>query len=112
MLNQDAAVRKQAYIEPYQEQRLKRFSQQEGVPEAEIIRRAIDEYPRGRRHLVRDLRAWEQERAFIEHLIALGPAERQRTWRRRTCMNAKVFMDTHVLVCTRMSGALLEVDRM
>ena len=75
-------VRKQVYIEPYQEQTLKHFSQREGVPEAEIIRRAIDEYTRARRILVRDLRAWERERAFIEHLITLGPVGGRRTWRR------------------------------
>lgn len=35
-------VRKQVYLEDAQERRLKRRARAEGVPEAEIIRRAID----------------------------------------------------------------------
>ncbi len=75
-------VRKQVYIEPRHEQTLKRLSRLQGVTEAEIIRRALDQYMHAARLPARDVRAWEEERAFIEHLIALGPVAGRRTWQR------------------------------
>lgn len=75
-------VRKQVYIEPYQEAILKQLAQQEGVSEAEIIRQAIDRHTRAFRHAQPDLRVWEEELAFIDSLIQQGPAPGGRTWRR------------------------------
>ena len=75
-------VRKQVYIDPRQEQTLKRLSRLRGIPEAEIIRRAIDEYTRVVRLPARDLAVWEQERAFIQRLIEAGPVPGRRTWTR------------------------------
>jgi hypothetical protein len=67
-------VRKQVYLEQRQDELLKRLAEESGVTEAEIIRDAIDL----RGLLVvephRDARAWQAERAFIESLIAQGPA--------------------------------------
>jgi len=75
-------VRKQVYIEPHQEATLKRLAREQGITEAEIIRRAIDAHTRAFRLPTRDLRAWEKERAFIQSLIEQGPVSGKRTWRR------------------------------
>lgn len=75
-------VRKQVYIEPHQEAILKRLAREQGITEAEIIRRAIDAHTRTFRLLTRDLRAWEKERAFIQGLIRQGPVAGKRTWQR------------------------------
>lgn len=75
-------VRKQVYIEPYQDKLLKRLAGETGMSEAEIIRQAIDSHTRLFRVRQRDVAAWEAERAFITHLIELGPVPGRRTWRR------------------------------
>jgi len=80
--NMAIKVRKQVYIEPYQEAILKRLAREQGIPEAEIIRRAIDAHTRTFRPPTRDLGAWEKERAFILGLIEQGPVPGRRTWRR------------------------------
>jgi len=74
-------VRKQVYIRPGQEALLKRLAQETGMTEAELIRQAIDRRS-GTVHLPRDLRAWQEERAFIARLIEQGPVPGERTWRR------------------------------
>jgi hypothetical protein len=74
-------VRKQVYIRPGQEALLKRLAQETGMTEAELIRQAIDRRS-GAVHLPRDLRAWQEERAFIARLIEQGPVPGERTWRR------------------------------
>jgi hypothetical protein len=75
-------IRKQIYLEPAQETLLKRIAGATGVPEAEIIRQAIDRHLQGVR-LPRPHRgAWAAERAYIAQLVATGPAEGKRSWRR------------------------------
>ena len=75
-------VRKQIYIEVYQEEALKRQAAETGMSEAEIIRQAIENQTRLLRHPVGALEAWEEERAFIREWMAQGPVEGGRTWRR------------------------------
>lgn len=75
-------IRKQIYIEPEQEVRLKQLSQQTGSSEAEVIRQAIAQYTQESEVFQRDLKCWEQERVFIENLISLGKITGSRTWRR------------------------------
>ncbi len=78
-------VRKQVYIEPGQEQRLKRVAKRTGVPEAEIIRQALEVELRApaRSFPIADrLEAWQAERAFIRRLIEKGSVPGGRTWRR------------------------------
>ncbi len=75
-------VRKQIYIEPDQETMLKWLAREMGVTEAEVIRQAIDRQARLFRSVRRDLRAWEEESAFIQRLIEQGPVPGGRTWRR------------------------------
>jgi hypothetical protein len=75
-------VRKQIYIERYQEEALKRQAAETGLSEAEIIRQAIDNQTQLLRHPAGALEAWEEERAFIKALMAQGPVEGGRTWQR------------------------------
>lgn len=75
-------VRKQVYIEPHQEALLKRLGKERGLTEAEIIRRAIDRFTQELHFPWRDPAAWEEERAFILHLMEQGPVPGKRTWRR------------------------------
>ena len=75
-------VRKQIYIEPYQEIILKRLADETGISEAEFVRQAIDHHAQLFQHPKRDLSAWEEEKAFIAHLIEQGPVQGGRTWRR------------------------------
>ncbi len=75
-------IRKQIYLEPDQEVLLKRLSSVSGVPEAELIRQAIDRHITGGQPARHDLQAWESERAYISGLIAQGPVVGTRIWRR------------------------------
>jgi hypothetical protein len=84
-------VRKQVYIEPHQEEILKRLTRETGISEAELIRQAISEAELIRQAIDRhtrtfiprpDLKAWEKERTFIVHLMQQDPAPGQRTWQR------------------------------
>ena len=75
-------VRKQIYILPEQEKQLKRVSESLGISEAEYIRQAIDLQMRRNSPSRWNLSAWEEERAYIEALIALGPVAGERTWTR------------------------------
>jgi len=75
-------VRKQIYIEPYQETILKRLANETGVSEAEFIRQAIDHQAQLLQYPMQDLAAWKEEKLFIEQLIAEGPVLGERTWQR------------------------------
>ncbi len=75
-------IRKQIYIESYQETILKRLADETGISEAEFIRQAIDHYAQLFQYPKRDLTAWEREKAFIERLIAQGPVPGGRAWQR------------------------------
>jgi len=77
-------VRKQVYIEPRQDLVLKRLAKEQGVTEAEVIRRAIDRQTRVLRFPLprRDLAAWEAERAYLQRLMEQGAVRGKRTWNR------------------------------
>ena len=75
-------MRKQIYIEPQQDQTLKRLAKLRGDSEAEIIRQAIDEFTRVLRFPARDLAAWTKEKAYIQSLMVQGPVKGGRSWRR------------------------------
>ena len=76
-------VRKQIYIEPGQDELLKRKAKALGLSEAELIRKAITSFASAGLSLPRDKHAWERELAFIKErarrLPALGG---KRTWTR------------------------------
>jgi hypothetical protein len=75
-------LRKQVYLDPQQDAALKRQAAATGTSEAEIIRQAIDNQTKILRHPVAALEAWRREQEFIRGLMAQGPAEGGRTWRR------------------------------
>ena len=75
-------VRKQIYIEREQEAFLKRRAQQLGVSEAELVREAIARAASVPIGAVPDLRAWEEERSFIERARCLDAPQTGRTWTR------------------------------
>lgn len=75
-------VRKQVYIESRQETLLKQLVRETGATEAELIRQAIDRQMKVIRFPKQNLRAWQEERAFIANLIQQGPKPGGRSWRR------------------------------
>ena len=74
-------IRKQVYIEPRQDAILKRLARTLGLTEAEFVRRAIDQQVAATPSGMRDLAAWEREKAFIAERMAAGPVSGQRRWR-------------------------------
>jgi hypothetical protein len=75
-------VRKQLYIEPRQEALLKQLVRETGVTESELIRQAIDRQMKVICFPKQNLRAWQEERAFIAYLIQQGPTPGGWSWRR------------------------------
>jgi hypothetical protein len=84
-------VRKQIYIESCQHSILKQQARNLGVTEAEIIRRAIDHQMAFVRLDIRDLKAWEQEKAFISKRMAKGPAQGGRRWNREDAYEERLI---------------------
>ncbi len=75
-------VRKQVYIEPEQEELLKRRSRELGVSEAALIRRGIEQAARVPAARALDRRAWEEARRFILERLAISAPQTGRTWTR------------------------------
>lgn len=76
-------VRKQIYIEERQEALLKRLSKSLGVPEAELIRRGIDQCAKVEVSRQRRLKAWEEMKKSIHRRMGKGPLPSvPRTWKR------------------------------
>ncbi len=75
-------VRKQVYIEPRQEELLKRRAKELGVTEAELIRHAIDHIVYGQTTLARKLQIWEEEKAFMRERARMDVPQTGRTWTR------------------------------
>lgn len=76
-------IRKQLYIEPRQEEMLKRRSRELGIAEAELIRQGIEHVlsSDGDREVAR-LDAWRQIRAFVDKLKNLDVPQTGRDWTR------------------------------
>ena len=75
-------IRKQVYIEPMQDTVLKKRSRMLGITEAEVICRAIDAQVVLVHSGVRNLEAWEREKALIAERMAGGPVSGGRKFRR------------------------------
>ncbi len=75
-------VRKQIYIEPYQDTMLKRVADETGISEAEFIRQALDLQVQLFLPVKTDLTAWAKEKAFITELMEQGPVAGGRNWQR------------------------------
>jgi len=91
-------VRKQIYIEPYQDTSLKQLARARGVSEAELIRRAINrQIGEGQgTSLPPDPAAWEQAYQFMLALHAQGPAAgRGRTWTREDLYEERLNRHGH-----------------
>jgi hypothetical protein len=75
-------IRKQVYIEPEQEELLKRRSKEMGVSEAALIRRGIDEVARRGPSGGFDRKAWEEELAFMKERAKMRVPQTGRSWTR------------------------------
>ena len=77
-------IRKQVYIEPEQEELLKRRSKELGISEAALIRQAIDrlgpDAASGKSPAARQ--AWEEELDFIKERMQLRVPQTGRSWTR------------------------------
>jgi len=88
-----AMVRKQVYIEPRQDEMLKKWAQETGKTEAEIFRQALDRWIASERQRREAEAAWEEERAFIESRIAQGPVAGGRPWTREELYEERLGRD-------------------
>jgi hypothetical protein len=75
-------TRKQIYIEPDQNRRLRALSRRRNKTESELVREGIDRVLSAPPLSARDHKAWKEELAFIDHLTRLGPVKGKRTWTR------------------------------
>ena len=75
-------VRKQIYIEPHQETQLKQQAAETGMSEAEIIRKAIDDWLEEQTRRRRAKKAWVKARVLMEERYARGDVLGGRTWTR------------------------------
>jgi len=83
-------VRKQIYVQSRQDTALKQQARHLGVTEAEVIRRAIDRQMASVRLSVRDLKAWDREKAFITKRMAKGPSPVGRRWKREEAYEGRL----------------------
>jgi hypothetical protein len=76
-------IRKQLYIEPWQDQLLKKRSQELGVTEAELMRQGIAQVLSGvDEREQRRQEAWNDIMAFIEKLKKIDAPQKGRDWTR------------------------------
>jgi len=75
-------IRKQVYIEPEQEDLLKRRSRELGISEAALIRRGIDEIAHGGSSAALDKEAWKEELAFMKERAKMKVPQTGRSWTR------------------------------
>lgn len=61
-------IRKQVYIEPEQDELLKKRAKELGVTESDLIRRSIDQFTRAGIHPPRDPAAWQRQVALFDEL--------------------------------------------
>lgn len=74
-------VRKQVYIEPEQDERLKRRARVLGVTESELIRQGVDLVTAGQ-PLADDEAEWQTELEFMRERGRLEVPPQKRTWTR------------------------------
>lgn len=83
-------IRKQVYLDPQQEARLKQLAAETGLTEAELIRQALD---RGLPPLAagrRNRQAWQEELQFIEGWLQRAPVLPDRQWTREDLYVRKI----------------------
>lgn len=87
-------IRKQIYLDAEQEAILKQITADTGMSEAEIIRKAVSRYSLSLQPSRRNLKAWEEEKAFIQQLIeqtSPNSAPKKRTWSREDLYDRKIL---------------------
>ena len=90
-------VRKQVYLKPNQNERLKEWAEETGKSEAAIIREALDRWLKQERKLRDAEDTWEAEKSFIESRIAEGPVEGGRTWTREELYEDRIRRGNHTI---------------
>jgi predicted transcriptional regulator len=75
-------VRKQVYIEPRQDELLKKWAEETERSEAEIFRQALDHWLESEQRRRQAEAAWEEVLSFAEERAAQGPVSGGRTWTR------------------------------
>ncbi len=75
-------IRKQIYVEPEQETRLKERAQKSGISESELIREGIDRVLDTPIELPRNLKAWEEAKKFMLERMKMDVPQTGRTWTR------------------------------
>jgi hypothetical protein len=75
-------IRKQIYIESYQDVLLKKKARLLRVTEAELVRRAIEAHLGAGTDLRLDRTAWEEEKIFITGRIKPAQKTARRNWQR------------------------------
>lgn len=71
-------VRKQVYLRPDQDRKLKKLAKKEGRTEAEMIREAVDQLAKAKEREA----AWEAEWKMIMERLKLAPVPGGRNWKR------------------------------
>ena len=87
-------IRKQIYLDAEQEAILKLLSAEKGISEAEIIRQAIIRYSLAAQKAQRNLKAWEEEKAFMQKIINqsnTSVSTKKRTWNREDLYDRKIL---------------------
>ncbi len=84
-------IRKQVYIEPEQERRLKKLTKQTGMTEAEIIRKALDLQLHAIDVERRASSGWAAIEEFISKRMTKAPASAERTTSREELYDRKVL---------------------
>ena len=88
-------IRKQVYIEPEQEELLKRRSKELGISEAALIRQAIDllDAADGKSPAARQ--AWEDELAYMQQRMQLRVPQTGRSWTREEIYEERLARYSH-----------------
>jgi predicted DNA-binding protein len=87
-------VRKQVYLEPNQNERLKAWAEETGKSEAAIIREALDRWLEQERKLHDTEEAWEEVTTYVRERAAQGPVPGGRTWTREELYEDPASRDT------------------
>jgi hypothetical protein len=74
--------RKQVYIHPDQDQRLRALARRQGKTESHLIREGVDRILVEPLPQALDHQAWLKSREFIDSLIRRGPVKGGRIWTR------------------------------
>jgi hypothetical protein len=86
-------VRKQVYIEPRQDELLKKWAEETGKSEAEIVREALDRWMASEERRRESEAAWKEVLAFAEERAAYGPVPGGRTWTREELYEERLRRD-------------------